>query len=247
MILVNLLRLKELLKNYMIKKRTLAIIPARSGSKRLKNKNLLKIKNKPLIYYTILEALKSKLIDYVLVSTDSKKIAKTSIKYGANVPFIRPKNISRDKTEMIKVLKHAITFLEKKNLFFDYILLLQPTSPLRKKKHIEEIIKCLNKNSSKANSIYSVTPTVPKAWSGDLNTSLKMKNFKFKNKTKKQNYKLNGALYIFKSNYLKKTRILSLEKTYGYIMSQKYSIDIDYLYQFKICKLIIEKNEKYFL
>ena len=169
--------------------------------KKLKFLSCFFILKKSLIYYTILEALKSKLIDYVLVSTDSKKIAKTSIKYGANVPFIRPKNISRDKTEMIKVLKHAITFLEKKNLFFDYILLLQPTSPLRKKKHIEEIIKCLNKNSSKANSIYSVTPTVPKAWSGDLNTSLKMKNFKFKNKTKKQNYKLNGALYIFKSNY----------------------------------------------
>ena len=97
-----------------MKKKVFALIPARSGSKRLKNKNILQINNKPLIYYTISKSLKSKYINYTLVSTDSNKISKVSTKFGAKVPFLRPKSLSTDKSKMIDVIKHSINFLEKK-------------------------------------------------------------------------------------------------------------------------------------
>ena len=94
----------------------LGIIPARSGSKGVKNKNIKLLKNKPLIFWTIKTALKSKLTK-VIVSTDSLKIKKISEKYGANVPFLRPTNISKDNSKSIDVIKHAIKFYEKENKF----------------------------------------------------------------------------------------------------------------------------------
>ena len=231
----------------MSKKKILAIIPARAGSKRLKNKNLLKIKNKPLIYYTISKALKSKLIDYTLVTTDSLKIAKVSKKYGASVPFLRPKKLSSDKTDMLKVLKHSINFLKKKKLFFEYIILMQPTSPLRKISKIDKIINFFIRKRKKINSLCTLSLSKPKEWIGNLNKSNQMQNFKSTDHRKYKNYALNGSIYIFRTNYLMKLKKLNFDKSYGYVIDKKFSIDIDYLYQFKICKLIIEKNEKYFL
>ena len=91
----------------------LGIIPARSGSKGVRNKNIKLLRSKPLIYWTIKTALKSKL-DNIIVSTDSLKIKKISEKYGANVPFMRPNNISRDNSKTIDVVKHALKFYKKK-------------------------------------------------------------------------------------------------------------------------------------
>ena len=94
----------------------LAIIPARGGSKEIKNKNIINFCGKPLIYWTINTALKSKL-DEVIVSTDSRKIKKICEKYGAKVPFIRPLRISKDNSKSIDVVKHALKFYEKKKYF----------------------------------------------------------------------------------------------------------------------------------
>ena len=99
-----------------MKNEILTIIPARSGSKGVKNKNIKLINGKPLIYWTIKEAKKSKL-SQIIVSTDSKKILRISKKFGADVPFLRPKKISKDNTEMTDVLKHALNFFYKKKIF----------------------------------------------------------------------------------------------------------------------------------
>ena len=91
----------------------LGLIPARSGSKRIKNKNIYELNGKPLIQYTIEAAKNSKLLDDVIVSTDSKRIAEIANNFNINVPFLRPKKLSGDKIEMIEVIKHVV---KKKNL-----------------------------------------------------------------------------------------------------------------------------------
>ena len=108
----------------------IALIPARSGSKGLKNKNILNFNKKPLIAWTIETALKSKYLNDVYVSSDSPKIIKIAKKFGANVPFVRPKYLSSDKAKSIDVIIHALNRINK-NKKYKYILLLQPTSPLR--------------------------------------------------------------------------------------------------------------------
>lgn len=119
----------------------LGVIPARSGSKGIKNKNLRRVMDKPLIYYTIKEALNYKEIYKTIVSTDSLEIAETAKKYGAEVPFIRPKKLAKDNTPMLEVLKHALIECEcLYSLKIDGIVLLDPTSPLRRKDDIEAMI-----------------------------------------------------------------------------------------------------------
>ena len=113
--------------------KVLAVIPARSGSKRVKNKNIKSLGGKPLIAHTILSAKKSKYINDICLTTDSIKIKKIGINHGLFVPFLRSKNLSNNSALTINVVKDAIKKFEKYcNTKYDYILLLQPTCPFRK-------------------------------------------------------------------------------------------------------------------
>ena len=103
-----------------MKKKVLCVIPARKGSKGLRNKNIKKLNKIPLIAWSILTAKKCKLIDEIIVSTDCPKISKIAMKYGANVPFIKPKKFATDKASSFSVLKHAIDFLKKKKIILLY-------------------------------------------------------------------------------------------------------------------------------
>ena len=105
-----------------MKKKVLAITLARGGSKEVKKKNIKKLIKKPLIWYTIKEALKNKLIDRYIVSTDNKEIKKISQKHGADVPFLRPKNLATDKASSVKALQHAVKFVEKDGQKYDIIV-----------------------------------------------------------------------------------------------------------------------------
>ncbi|OGZ33226.1 MAG: hypothetical protein A2V69_01490 [Candidatus Portnoybacteria bacterium RBG_13_40_8] len=134
-------------------KKILVIIPARGGSKGIKNKNITNVCNKPLVAYTIGPALrikKDRLVDEVIVSTDSRKIADIAQRLGAHVPFLRPKKISGDKAKPIDFVVHAINHFEKKGIFYDCVVILQPTSPLRKYKDIKEAIKLYLKNKNES-------------------------------------------------------------------------------------------------
>ena len=108
----------------------LAIIPARIGSKRIKNKNIIKVNNKPIIYYVIKKLIKCRIFDKIIVSTDSSKIIDISNRYGAQTPFLRPKNLSDDNTRASKVVKHALYWYKKKNIHFKYVCCVYPTSLL---------------------------------------------------------------------------------------------------------------------
>ena len=120
----------------------LAIIPARGGSKTLPRKNIKKLGNKPLLAYTVKEALKSKYIDRAIVSTDDDEIAQIAKNYGAEIPFLRPKKFARDDSLSISVVLHCLDYLkEKENYSPDIVVFLPPTAPFRRTKHIDEGIE----------------------------------------------------------------------------------------------------------
>lgn len=141
-----------------MKNNILAIITARAGSKGLKNKNLKRIDNKPLVFFPINAASKSKNISKVIVSTDSFTIAKTAKRYGAEVPFIRPKNIAKDNTSSFRVIKHALDYFKKKKIEFSKFILLEPTSPFTTTKDIDNALALLKK-STIAKSVVGISKT----------------------------------------------------------------------------------------
>lgn len=138
-------------------KKVLAIIPARAGSKSIKNKNIIMYKGKPLLAHSIDVAKKSSLIDKIIVSTDSRKYKKISEKFGAEVPFLRPKKISSNTSLDIDFIKHCYNYLSKKNYFPDVIILLRPTSPNRKVKVLDNGIKFFLQNLNRYDSMRSVS------------------------------------------------------------------------------------------
>ena len=211
----------------------MAIIPARAGSKGIKNKNIINFYNKPLIYWTISAALKSEFIDRVIVSTDSKEIQEISLKYGASVPFLRPKRLSGDKASTLSAIKYTMKKLEKdENYFADYIITLQPTSPLRNKKNIEEAIKVILKDK-KADSLVSCV-SVPHNFLPESLMKFNgkyLRNFSKESKILRRQEKMkliarNGAaIYITKSKNI--NRYILGGKILPYFMGYINSVDID--------------------
>ena len=223
----------------------IAIIPAKEYSSRLKNKNLKLLNGKPLIYYTIKAALKSKYIKRVIVSTDSKKIAKISQKMGAEVPFIRPKKLTKINTTLVEVCVHALEFLqklEKKDI--NSIIALQPTSPLRTYKDIDKAIK-LFKNTG-VEFLTSFTKTKPSEWlyhyyKGKIFKKIIKKYSIDNSQSLKQTLILNGAIYIYKKKSLYKKK-LNKNLVSGFIMPSNRSVDIDYLDDFNYANFLIQKK-----
>lgn len=132
----------------------LAIIPARGGSKGVQGKNIKVLGNKPLISYSIQQAIESNCFSEIIVSTDDEQIATIAINFGATVPFIRPSELAEDASSSISVVQHAVTFLEDRGEFFDAVCLLQATSPFREKGFISKAISTFIKN--KSDSLISV-------------------------------------------------------------------------------------------
>ena len=137
-------------------KKILGLIPARGGSKGLPGKNIKPLLGLPLIGWTIKQALKSNYFDKVIVSTDSEKIARIANKYGAEVPFIRPKQLATDKSKIIDTVLHALSYFEKLDMNFDYLALLETTSPLRKNGDMDKAVKKLIDAGNDADSLISV-------------------------------------------------------------------------------------------
>jgi len=140
--------------------KAVAIIPARGGSKRIPKKNIKDFFGKPLIAYSIETALNSKLFDKVIVSTDDQEIAKIAQKYGAEVPFIRPKELSDDFSTTIEVTDHAINFLASNNEVYDYACTIYATAPFLDKEYLTDGYKKL-KNSDAVNCFSATTMPFP--------------------------------------------------------------------------------------
>ena len=220
--------------NNLKKKKILAIIPARAGSKELKNKNIRLINNRPLIYWPIFAARKSKYINKVILSSDSTSIAKTAKKFKAETPFIRPKKLAKDDSKSVDVIIHAINFFKKNKIFFDYVVLLEPTSPLTTSKDIDKALEILHKKRKYADSIVSVAENVNKhpSFSVKINKDKIIKPYLKKFMTIRRQkilkiYFFDGSLYISKINTLLEKKTFNHHKTLAYIVDKWKSIEID--------------------
>ncbi|MDH4262380.1 MAG: acylneuraminate cytidylyltransferase family protein [Spirochaetia bacterium] len=223
----------------------LAVIPARGGSKRLPGKNIADLGGKPLIAWTIEAAKSCKYIDKVIVSTDDSFISSIAKDFGAETPFVRPRELSTDQASSVDVVNHAINFYSSKNQAYDYNVLLQPTSPFRTGRHIKEAIELLN--NDKVDGVISVCPVDHSPlWSNTLPDDLSMDNFLKAEIMGKRSqdlpayYRINGAIYI---NNVER---LINEKTFfftdlmkAYIMERIVSIDIDESMDLTLARCII--------
>jgi len=220
----------------------LAVIPARGGSKGIKNKNLISLSGKKLIQYTIEEAKKSSKINKIFVSSDSKKILDFSKKFRVST-IQRPKKLSRDSSEVYDAIKHLLKYLKKKeNYNPKIVIILQPTSPLRKFYHIDEAIKLLQRNL-KADSLVSCIK-VPHNFLPEKLMVLKNKFLKFSKKIKRRQVSNNyfarngAAIYIFKYSQVKNS--MYGKKTIPYLMDKISSFDVDEHEDLKILKKLLK-------
>ena len=225
-------------------KKCIAIIPARGGSKRLPNKNILDLGGKPLIAWSIEAALNSNFIDKVVVTTDCEKIAEISRKYGAEVPFIRPDHLSTDTASSNDVINHVLAHYENQ---FDSFLLLQPTSPLRNESDIQNAFNLKKKYAS----VVSVCEAEHSPlWCNTLPVDFSMANFIHENvkNVRSQDlptyYRINGAIYLTDVDYFVTNNGFISSNTVAYIMPQERSIDIDTLLDFKICNILLNEINK---
>jgi CMP-N,N'-diacetyllegionaminic acid synthase len=220
----------------------LAIIPARGGSKRLPRKNVLDLNGKPLIAYSIEAGVNSKCIDKVIVTSDDDEILDISRKFGADI-IKRPDELANDTATTFDAIKHTIDNCEK----YDYIVLLQPTSPLRNEKHIDEAIELLE--NKKADAVISVCEMDHSPlWSNALPEDLSMKNFLREEVLNKRSqdlekyYRINGAIYICKIEKLLENKGFFLkENIFAYTMDRNSSIDIDEEIDFFITKVLMDE------
>lgn len=232
-----------------MKEKVLAIIPARSGSKGIKDKNIRELNGKPLIAYTIEVARESNLFEDIVVSTDSEKYAKISKEYGAVVPFLREEKLSSDTASSLDVILDVLEKMEKLGKRYETLVLLQPTSPLRTVENLKEAYNLYLKN--KANAVVSVCEMEHSPlWSNILPIDNKMDGFlkKIGNKNRQQlekYYRINGAVYIANTEYFRKYKDFYYENSYAYIMPRENSIDIDEEIDFKIAEFLMkEKGNK---
>lgn len=211
-------------------KRVLALIPARGGSKGIPNKNVYKINRKPLIAYTINSALECDYIDSVVVSTDSEVITKAAIRAGAEVPFMRPSELASDTSKTIDVVLHAIEALKNMGREFDYVVLLQATSPLRTASDIAGALDTFVKNGEKGLVSVSEAEESPilmrKFDENGLLVSIIEGNSTIRRQDLPTYYKVNGAIYINRVDDLNKDTSLN-DNEIGYIMDKTHSADID--------------------
>lgn len=227
-------------------KRFLAIIPARSGSKGLKDKNIKELNGKPMIAYSIEAAIESDIFDDIVVSTDSQKYANIAVEYGARVPFLRPDYLSTDEATSKDVMIHTLDKLKELGSEYDYFMILQPTSPLRKSEDIVESVTLLFKKDAK--SIVSVCEAEHSPlYMNTLDESLSIHGFLGRDiKTRRQElpkyYRLNGAIYLCEVEYYLNYQDLYNEKSYAYIMDKKRSIDIDDETDFIFAESLISRN-----
>ena len=227
----------------------LGIILARSGSKTVKDKNIALINGKPLIWYTVKEAIKSKVFDEIIVSTDSEKYKKISIKCGVSVPFLRPKKLSTGKTKAVDCLKYTLKRFEKiKKKKYHYIIELMCTNPLKNYIDIKNVAKIQKK--TKADSVIAVH----KVEDGHPIRAKKIVNGKIKDfclreipemhrqQLRPNAYFRSGSIYSMRRDMLLKGIRYGTKNSIAYVLPKKRVINIDEKIDFEFAKFLIENN-----
>jgi|SRR3989344_1555273 len=215
----------------MERKKILAIIPARLGSKRIRNKNIRDFLGKPLIAYAILQAKKNRMINRTIVDTDSPKIAEVARRYGAEVPYLRPKNLAGDKAQVVDAIIHLLKRLKNDEGYEpDYIIILQTTSPLREEKDIRDCWDLMRRTD--ATTVLTVAPTHPRLYYLDNEQNIILANKMTAKSTNvqawREAYLLNGCfVYIVKTSAFLKEKAVITKKTKAVICPKWRSVDLD--------------------
>jgi len=225
----------------------LSIIPARSGSKGIVGKNTVKLLGKPLLAWSIEASLNAKYISQTIVSSDDKKILDISKKFQAQT-LLRPKELANDSSTSQEVVEHCLVSLGEDVKLYDYLVLLQPTSPLRDTKDIDNAIqKLLDSNATALISVFKEDRKILKAFKEDKNGYIQgicNNTYPFTPRQKLPPvYMSNGAIYIVKITEFMKTKQLFSDKTIFYEMSKEKSLDIDTLDDLEEVKRYMEKNK----
>jgi len=225
-------------------KKILAIIPARGGSKGVPRKNVRIVGGKPLIAWTVEEARKSRYIDRTIISSDDKEILAVARALKCDIPFVRPAALARDNVTGIEPVLHALRNIDE---HFDYVVLLQPTSPLRVVNDIDGCIKkCLAESACACVTVTLAdkSPYWMFSLSGHnyLRPVVKHKDMPLLRQLHKNVYALNGALYMARTDWFITNQKFITGKTIAYVMPQDRSVDIDTDWDLKICDLSLRNR-----
>jgi len=225
--------------------KVVCIIPARGGSKGVPRKNIKLLAGKPLIAYTIEQALQSKYIDRTIVSTEDDEIADVTMQYGAEVPFMRPENLAGDQVTTVDVLLHAINWLEESELYsFDILVLLHTTAPLRAVADIDACIELLK--DTNADNVFSVTEAHRNPYFNmvEIDESGKVQLVKKGSFSSRQSapkaYDMNASIYVWWKDILKHEKKIFLPNSRIYIMPKERSVDIDDNFDFRIAEYLLK-------
>jgi len=227
----------------------LCVVPARGGSKGLPGKNIRQLEGKPLIAYTIEQAKGSKYIDRVIVSTEDEQIAEVAVKFRAEVPFKRPRELAEDDSSMMDVLLHSVKWMEEEAQFkFDILVLLHVTTPLRDTEDIDTCIELLV--DEKAENVFSVTEACRNPYfnmvevtAGNEVRLVKEAHFSTRQSAPKV-FDMNASIYVWWKDVFKKEKGLFLKKTRIYPMPRERSVDIDEPLDFRIAEMLMREKQK---
>lgn len=222
--------------------KTLALIPARGGSKGIPRKNIKVIAGKPLIVWTIEAALRSSLLSAVVVSTDDPEIADVARRAGAQVPFMRPAELAQDQTPGLDPVLHALDQLPQ----FDSVLLLQPTSPMRTTADIDACLELALRHNAPSVVSVSEADTHP-YWTYRLTDAKTLTRFVdsepiARRQDLPQALTLNGALYFAEVNWLRSSGSMLGSETLAYVMPRERSVDLDTPLDWKFAELLLKES-----
>ena len=228
----------------------LAVIPARGGSKGVVRKNIRPICGKPLIAYTIETALSARhLLHRTIVSTDDSEIAAVAREHGAEVPFLRPADLAGDKVPTLPVLRHAISFIEAQDgITFDWVLLLQPTAPLRALEDIEASLRAAYQNNcDSVISVVQVFAEHPILMKRIEDNQLLPYCIEEKEGTRRQDYQppaymRNGAIYLTRRDVLVEQDSIWGQVIRPYVMPVERSVSIDSELELKLVELLMQER-----
>ncbi|MHA1960593.1 MAG: cytidylyltransferase domain-containing protein [Candidatus Thorarchaeota archaeon] len=214
-----------------------AVVPARGGSKGIPLKNLREIGSKPLIQYTIEAALNAITIDKVIVSTDSDEIAEVARRVGAEVPFMRPGNLADDKTPLAAVMQHFLDWSDEKGWKIKALVILEPTSPLRTNKEIDEAVQLFSE--SNADTVVSVQEDRSIGWEiDDEDRVIPLNPERVNRQLLRPRFKENGAIFVTRPSSVTNETTIG-EKVKLYAMGEKKSLDINTFWDLQLSNLLL--------
>jgi len=228
--------------------KVLAVVPARGGSKRLPDKNLRSIQGRPLVVKALDVATDSRFIDRGVLSTDDHRVVALAREYGYSDVLMRPDSLADDQAAMTSVLLHVVGALRDQGAEYGYLVLLQPTSPLREARHVDQgFVEILEKSATGLLSV--CLSEKPKEWlgnigvEGSLNEFIQETNLEAQSQDLKPTYQINGAIYIVPvEQFLEYGSLFLPDGMVALVMERSESIDIDYDHDFQLAEWLLQNQ-----